>query len=118
MSNDSKYVEIDGYRIPSDKAEEYRAIRAHMIEEATRFFRLFCETVKQEILPDLGVEGLVGYSSTGEDLIDVSLDPFELTAMNASFANHRLKEYILAKNGYSEEEFQQLVNEFNERNSK
>lgn len=36
-----KYTEIDGFRIPSDKAEEYKRIKARMIREAETFFHTF-----------------------------------------------------------------------------
>ena len=67
-----KYTEIDGFRIPSDKAEEYKRIKARMIREAETFFHTFCEEVKKEKLVDLLGEGIVGYSSTGEMLARIS----------------------------------------------
>lgn len=86
-----KYTEIDGFRIPSDKAEEYKRIKARMIREAETFFHTFCEEVKKEKLVDLLGEGIVGYSSTGEMLARISLDPFELSAMNVALQRKRLE---------------------------
>lgn len=111
----NKYVEVDGFRIPADKAEEYKRIRDHMIKEAEKFFRTFCESVKREKLVDLLGEGIVGYSSTGEMLARISLDPFELSAMNVALQRKKIKEYILATNGYDEDDYQQLLKEFAER---
>ncbi|MDY6083855.1 MAG: hypothetical protein SPI25_01140 [Dialister sp.] len=113
-----KYVDIDGFRIPADKADEYKRIRDRMEKEAEIFFRQFCEIVKKEPLMDLLGQGIVGYSSTGEQLARVSLDPFELSAMNVALQRKRLKEYILATNGYDEDGYQQLLKEYRERHPK
>ena len=110
-----KYVEIDGFRIPADKAEEYKRIRDRMIKEAEKFFRTFCEVVKREKLVDLLGEGIVGYSSTGEMLARISLDPFELSAMNVALQRKKIKEYMLATNGYDDDDYKQLLKEFDER---
>ena len=110
-----KYVEIDGFRIPADKAEEYKRIRDRMVKEAEKFFRTFCEVVKREKLVDLLGEGIVGYSSTGEMLARISLDPFELSAMNVALQRKKIKEYILATNDYDDDDYKQLLKEFDER---
>lgn len=110
-----KFVTVDGYRIPADKSEEYKKTRDRMEKEARKFFSEFCEVVKKEPLLDLLGEGIVGYSSTGEQLARISLDPFELSAMNVALGRKRLKEYILATNGYDDYAYQQLLKEFKER---
>ena len=48
-----KFVIVDGYRIPADKAEEYRKTKERMEKEAEKFFKGFCEIVKKEPLLDL-----------------------------------------------------------------
>ena len=113
-----KYVIVDGFRIPADKEKEYIRIRDKMIKETEKFFKTFCEEVKRQPLFDLLGEGIVGYSSTGEQLMRVSLDPFELAAMNVAAQRKKLKEYILAKNGYDEDGYQQLLKEYRERHPK
>ncbi len=45
-----KFVIVDGYRIPADKAEEYRKTKERMEKEAEKFFKGFCEIVKKEPL--------------------------------------------------------------------
>ena len=75
---------IDGFKIPADKGEEYKRLRDSMAKEADKFFHTFCEEVKKQKLVDILGEGIVGYSSTGEMLARISLDPFELSALNAS----------------------------------
>ena len=107
-----KFVIVDGYKIPADKAEEYRKTKERMEKEAEKFFKGFCEIVKKEPLLDLLGHGVVGYSSTGEQLARISLDPFEISAMNVALGRNKLKEYILATNGYDEYAYQQLLKEY------
>ena len=101
-----KFVIVDGYKIPADKAEEYRKTKERMEKEAEKFFKGFCEIVKKEPLLDLLGHGVVGYSSTGEQLARISLDPFEISAMNVALGR------ILATNGYDEYAYQQLLKEY------
>lgn len=110
-----KYVMIDGFKIPADKAEEYKRLRDSMAREADKFFHTFCEDVRKEKLVDVLGEGIVGYSSTGEMLARISLDPFELSALNVALGRKKLHAYMLATNGYDDDDYQQLLKEFNER---
>lgn len=110
-----KYVEIDGFRIPVDKAEAYKRIKERMEKETIKFFKTFCEDVRKQKLMDFIGEGIVGYSSTGEMLAKLSLNPFELAAMDVARQRKRLDIYILATNGYDEDDYKQLLKEFNER---
>ncbi len=110
-----KYVMIDGFKIPADKAEEYKRLRDSMAREADKFFHTFCEDVRKEKLVDILGEGVVGYSSTGEMLARISLDPFELSALNVALGRKKLHAYMLATNGYDDDDYQQLLKEFNER---
>lgn len=110
-----KYVMIDGFKIPADKAEEYKRLRDSMAREADKFFHTFCEDVRKEKLVDILGEGIVGYSSTGEMLARISLDPFELSALNVALGRKKLHAYMLATNGYDDDDYQQLLKEFNER---
>ncbi len=118
FENTEGFTLIDGFRIPKSKAEEYKRTRDKMAEEAKKFFLAFCEIVRKEPLQDLRGEGIVGYSSTGEKLVRVALDPYELAAMNVALERHKLKEYILAANGYDEDDYQSLLSEFEERKQK
>ena len=110
-----KYVMIDGFKIPADKGEEYKRLRDSMAKEADKFFHTFCEEVKKQKLVDILGEGIVGYSSTGEMLARISLDPFELSALNVAKQRKKLHEYMLATNGYDDDDYQQLLKEFKER---
>lgn len=113
-----KFVMIDGYRIPAKEAENYKKLKSRMEKEARKFFQSFCEIIKKEALLDLLGEGIVGYSSTGEQLARISLDPFELSAMQVAMERKKLKEYILATNGYDEYAYMQLLKEYKNRNNK
>ena len=113
-----KFVMIDGYRIPAKEAENYKKLKSRMEKEARKFFQSFCEIIKKEALPDLLGEGIVGYSSTGEQFARISLEPFELSAMQVEKKKKKLKEYILATNGYDEYAYMQLLKEYKNRNNK
>lgn len=67
---------------------------------------------------DLVGDGICGYSASGEMLARISLDPFELSAMNVAFQRKKLKEYILAANGYDENDYQTLLAEYEEARKK
>lgn len=110
-----KLVEVDGFKIPADKVDEYKRTRDSMEKETIKFFKTFCEVVKKEKLVDFIGDGIVGYSSTGELLAKLSLNPFELAAMNVALQRNKLHEYMLATNGYDEDDYQQLLKEFRER---
>lgn len=108
------FTEIDGFRIPADQAAEYKKMRDHMAAEGEKFLRTFCAEVKEAPLFDLIGTGICGYSASGEMLARISLNPFELSAMDVAFGRGRLKEYILAANGYDEEDYKALLAEFAE----
>lgn len=97
---------------PRTKQKSIEKQRNGWKKEAEKFFKDFCEIVKKEPLLDLLGHGVVGYSSTGEQLARISLDPFEISAMNVALGRNKLKEYILATNGYDEYAYQQLLKEY------
>lgn len=117
-NRDHLFTMVDGFRIPSDKADEYKRIRDKMAAEGEKFLRTFCVTVKKQPLFDLVGDGICGYSASGEMLARISLDPFELSAMNVAFQRKKLKEYILAANGYDENDYQTLLAEYEEARKK
>ena len=89
-NKDTLFTIVDGFRIPSDKAAEYKRMRDKMAAEGEKFLRTFCVSVKKMPLFDL-----VG-------------------AMNVAYQRKKLKEYILAANGYDENDYQALLAEFEE----
>ena len=109
---------IDGFRIPANKADEYVKTRDHMEKEARKFFSTFCEEVRKQPLIDLVGEGIVGLDDKGEMLARISLDPFELAAMQVAEKRNKLKKYMLATNGYVEKDYQILLKQFKERQKK
>ena len=117
-NRDHLFTMVDGFRIPSDKADEYKRMRDKMAAEGEKFLRTFCVTVKKQPLFDLVGDGICGYSASGEMLARISLDPFELSAMNVAFQRKKLKEYILAANGYDENDYQTLLGEYEEARKK
>ncbi len=117
-NRDHLFTMVDGFRIPSDKADEYKKMRDKMAAEGEKFLRTFCVTVKKQPLFDLVGDGICGYSASGEMLARISLDPFELSAMNVAFQRKKLKEYILAANGYDENDYQTLLAEYEEARKK
>lgn len=114
----SLFTMVDGFRIPSDKAEEYKRMRDRMAVEGEKFLRTFCADVRKQPLFDLVGDGICGYSASGEMLARIALDPFELSAMNVAFQRKKLKEYILAANGYDENDYQALLAEYEESKKK
>lgn len=114
----SLFTIVDGFRIPSDKAAEYKRMRDKMAAEGEKFLQTFCVEVKKMPLLDLVGEGICGYSASGEMLARISLDPFELSAMNVAYGRKKLKEYILAANGYDENDYQALLAEYKESKKK
>ena len=63
----------------------------------------YCVTVKRETLEMNEGEAVVGYYVTGEILMCVILDPFEVPVMTMALDKGTLKEYILAANELTEE---------------
>lgn len=58
-------------------------------------------------------KGVVGYDADGKEDARVSLDPFEVSAMNVACERGKLLDYILAANGlphaYYEQQKQALM---------
>ncbi len=83
-----KTVKVDIFDIPETKAEEYIANR---------------DEVKRETLDSEEGEAVVGYYVTGEILMCVILDPFEVPVMKVALDKGTLKDYILAANELTED---------------
>ena len=98
-----KTVKVDIFDIPETKAKEYISNREEVAEAATQVMKPYCVTVKRETLdPDEG-EAVVGYYVTGEILMCVILDPFEVPVMKVALDKGTLKDYILAANELTED---------------
>ena len=61
------------------------------------------KTVKRETLDEDEGEAVVGYYVTGEILMCVILDPFEVPVMKVALDKGTLKDYILAANELTED---------------
>ena len=98
-----KTVKVDIFDIPETKVEEYIANRKEVAEAAAQVMRSYCVTVKRETLDPEEGEAVVGYYITGEILMCVRLDPFEVPVMKVALDKGTLKDYILAANDLTED---------------
>ena len=98
-----KTVKVDIFDIPESKADEYIANREEVAKAAAEVMKPYCVTVKRETLEMDEGEAVVGYYVTGEILMCVILDPFEVPVMKMALDKGTFKEYILAANELTEE---------------
>ena len=98
-----KIVKVDIFDIPETKAKEYIATREEVAKAAMEVMKPYCVTVKRETLDEDEGEAVVGYYVTGEILMYVILDPFEVPVMKVALDKGTLKEYILAANELTED---------------
>ena len=98
-----KTVKVDIFDIPETKVEEYIANREEVAEAAAQVMKSYCVTVKRETLDPEEGEAVVGYYITGENLMCVILDPFEVPVMKVALDKGTLKDYILAANDLTED---------------
>ena len=98
-----KTVKVDIFDIPETKAKEYISNREEVAEAATQVMKPYCVTVKCETLDPEEGEAIVGYYVTGEILMCVILDPFEVPVMKVALDKGTLKDYILAANELTED---------------
>ena len=98
-----KTVKVDIFDIPETKAKEYIATREEVAKAAMEVMKPYCVTVKRETLDEDEGEAVVGYYVTGEILMCVILDPFEVPVMKVALDKGTLKEYILAANELTED---------------
>ena len=102
-STEVKTVKVDIFDIPETKAKEYIATREEVAKAAMEVMKPYCVTVKRETLDEDEGEAVVGYYVTGEILMCVILDPFEVPVMKVALDKGTLKEYILAANELTED---------------
>lgn len=93
-----KTVKVDIFDIPETKVEEYIANREEVAKAAAEVMQPYCVTVKRETLDPEEGEAVVGYYVTGEILMCVILDPFEVPVMKVALDKGNLRDYILAAN--------------------
>ena len=98
-----KTVKVDIFDIPETKVEEYIANREEVAKAAAQAMRPYCVTVKRETLDPEEGEAMVGYYVTGEILMCVILDLFEVPVMKVALDKGTLKDYILAANDLTED---------------
>ena len=98
-----KTVKVDIFDVPETKAKEYIATREEVAKAAIEVMKPYCVTVKRETLDEDEGEAVVGNYVTGEILMCVILDPFEVPVMKVALDKGTLKEYILAANELTED---------------
>ena len=98
-----KTVKVDIFDVPENEVEEYKKIREEVATAAMDIMKPYCVSVKRETLDAEEGEAVVGYYITGEILMAVILDPFEVPVMKVANDKGKLKEYIFAANELTEE---------------
>lgn len=102
---------IDAFDVPETEADRFIRDREICAEAAQQVMAEYCPAVyRREDDPAEG-EAIVGYFPDGEVGLKVLLDPFEVPVMKIAIERGRLKEYILAANGLTEEDARQLSEE-------
>lgn len=80
-------------------------------QHADTVMREFCPTVERIIEDPVEGEAMIGYFPNGERAFKVLFDQFEVPVMKMAIERGRLKEYILAANGLTEEDAKYLANQ-------
>ena len=106
LNSTEKMVDVGGFPIPEDQAEQFCEMREAMATAATEVLKSFCTKVERKNLDEVLGEGVIGYFSDGDE-VHVSLDPFEVPAMRVAHERGKLLEYILAANGIPVEYYEQ-----------
>ncbi len=106
LNSTEKMVDVGGFPIPEDQAEQFCEMREAMAKEATEVLKSFCTKVERKNLDEVLGEGVIGYFADGDE-VHVSLDPFEVPAMHVAHERGKLLEYILAANGIPVEYYEQ-----------
>ncbi len=117
FSSGEKMVDVAGFKIPKDQAKKFIAMREKTAKEASKVLSEFCVKVERKQIDDVLGEGVVGYNTKGEEEARVTLDPFEVPAMDVAIKRGKLLEYILAANGLTMpyyEHLKSLLAEFKE----
>lgn len=104
-------VRIDIFDIEEDQAQQYLKDREECATAAEAVMAKYCQTVKRETLDPEEGQGVVGYYKTGEILMTVLLDPFEIPVMKVAIGRGKLEDYILAANSLTHEMLDQFAKE-------
>ncbi len=101
-------AKVDAFDVPKEEVDTFVEDREFCAEEAKKVMALYCPVVKREVIDPVEGEAIISYFASGEEAFKVLLDPFEVPVMKIAFERGRLKEYILAANGLTEEEAEYL----------
>lgn len=110
-NKEKKTVRIDIFDIEEDKAQQYLKDREDCAQAAEAVMAKYCKDIKRETLDPEEGQGVVGYFKTGEVLLSVLLDPFEIPVMKVAMERGKLEEYVLAANGFTLETIREVMKE-------
>lgn len=105
---DQELVEVKGFQIPKDEADHFVDNVEITAKAAEEMMREYCPKVIRTVEDPREGEAIIGYFKNGEEAFKVLLDPFEVPIMEMAMKRGRLKAYILAKNGLTEEDAEYL----------
>lgn len=103
-------TKVDVFDVPEDEAKVFAADREECALAAMKVMEAYCPVVKREIQDSVEGEAVVSYFQNGEEAFKVLLDPFEVPVMKTAMARGKLKEYIFAANGLTDEMVEYLKN--------
>ncbi len=97
--------------IPVEEKLAFEADREALAEAARIVMAQYCPTVERKVMDPIEGEAVVSYFASGEPAFKVLLDEFEVPVMKVALGRGRLKEYIFAANGLTEEMVEALAAE-------
>lgn len=100
--NKPKTVRIDIFDIPQEEAQQFMKSREFCATEVEKQMAPYCKRIVRDTLDPNEGQLVIGYLGPKEIVFTVSLDPFEIPAMEIAIKRQRLVEYVLAANGYDE----------------
>lgn len=99
---DSKCVNVDGWMIPTERVERYRAARELCAAIASMIFAPYCAEVKRQWAGSEDGEAVTGLDKAGQLICLVHLDPDMVQQMAAARKAHTLRQYLLETSGLAE----------------
>lgn len=101
----TEMTRVDVHDVPAAQAEQFKADREFCARRVQEIMTPYCVKIERTILDAAEGEAVVGYMVNGDICFSVLLDPFEVPVMKMAEERGRLKEYIFAANGLTEDMF-------------
>ncbi len=89
--------------ISPEEKMAFEVDREALAQAATLIMSEYCPVVERKVMDPIEGEGIVSYFASGEPAFKVLLDEFEVPVMKVALGRGRLKEYIFAASGLTEE---------------